>query len=63
MNILSCVGFEKLCNVIKDYPEIIRNFVKECITFPLSYSSRAIQWQNIYLNELQTGVYQIDTKT
>ena len=45
MNILTYVGFEKLCNVIKNFPELNRNFVQGDITFPLLYSSRAILWQ------------------
>ena len=42
LNILSCVGFAKLCYVIKNLPELNHNFVKEGITFPLPYSSRVI---------------------
>ena len=49
MNIFSYVDFANLCNVIKHFPELNLNFVKEGITFPLSYSLRAIKWKNNYL--------------
>ena len=49
MNILSYVDFEKLFHVIRNFPELNRNFVKEDITFPLSYSSRSIKCRNFTL--------------
>ena len=36
MNILSYVDFSKLYNVIKIFPGLNQNFMKEGITFPLS---------------------------
>ena len=48
MHILSYVDFEKLCNVRKQFSVLNCNFVKEDITIPLSYSSRAVQWRKIY---------------
>ena len=63
MNILSYVDFEKMCNIIKNSPGLNHNFVKEDITFPLLYSSRAIKWRKQYVNGLQIYVVQIDTIT
>ena len=42
MNILSYVNCAKLCNGIKKFPKLNRNFVKEAITFPNFSSSRSI---------------------
>ena len=56
MKILSYVGFAKLCNVIKYFPELNQTFVKEVITFRLLSSSRAVTWRNKYINELESCV-------
>ena len=45
-NILSYVGFSKLCYVIMCFHEYNQIFGQEEITFPLSSSSRAIGWRN-----------------
>ena len=45
-NILSCVDFSKICHVIKYFPELKQDIGIEDINFPLSYSSRAIEWRN-----------------
>ena len=44
-NFLSYVDFSKICNVIK-YFYSLKKIGKEDITFPISSSSRAIEWQN-----------------
>ena len=44
MNILGFVDYEKMFRVIKFFPELNQNFVKEGIILPLSSSSRAIEW-------------------
>ena len=49
MDILSYVDYEKLCNIMQNFPELNRNFLKEGITFPIFYSSRAIKWQKCIL--------------
>ena len=46
-NILSYVDFSRLFQVIKYIPRLNPNFGKEDIAFPLSFSSRAIEWQTI----------------
>ena len=45
-NILSYFDSARLCQVIKYFPELNPIFGNEDITFPLSSSSRAIEWQN-----------------
>ena len=54
--------FQKLWNVIKFFPQMNQNFVRQGITFTLLYSSRDIKWRTKYLHELQTYVDQIDTR-
>ena len=61
--ILIFVDFAKLCQFINHYLQLNSNFGKEDITFPLSSSSRAIEWRNKHLNEFESGVYNIDTRT
>ena len=56
MDFLRYVGFARVCNVIKEFPELNHNFVKESITFTLLYSSISNKWRNIYLDKLQTCV-------
>ena len=63
MKILSYVGFAKLCNVIKYFPELNKKFVKEGLNSPLSSSSRAVKWRNKYLDKLESFVKKIDTRT
>ena len=43
MNIFRYVDYAIMSNVIQNFPELNRSFVKEGITFPLSYSSRPIK--------------------
>ena len=43
-NILSYVDFSKLCHVITYFTKLNKTFGQEDITFPLSSSSRAIEW-------------------
>ena len=62
-NLFCCVDFSSLYQVIKYFPQLNPNFGKEDITFPLSSSSRAIEWRNKHLNEFESGVYNIDTRT
>ena len=59
--ILSYVDFSKICYVIKYFTELKQNIGKEDITFTLSSSSRAIEWQNKHIIELESYVDQIDT--
>ena len=51
MNILSCVDFENCAMSLRFLLDRIK-MVKECITFPISYSSRSIEWQKIYIPSL-----------
>ena len=48
-NIFCYVGFARLFQVVKYFPQLNPNFGKEDITFPLSSSSRAIKWRKIIL--------------
>ena len=45
-NILSCVDFSKICDVIKSFTLLKQNIEKEDITFYLLSSSRTIEWRN-----------------
>ena len=47
-NILRYIDFVKMCQVINYFTQLNPNFGKEDITFPLSLSSRAIEWRKIY---------------
>ena len=51
-NILIYVDFSKICYIIKSFSELKQKFGKEDITFPLSLSSRNIEWINKNLLEL-----------
>ena len=63
MKILSHADFAKLCNAIKYFPECNQNFVKGGIYFSLLSSSRAIKRQKKYLNELESCLEKINTRT
>ena len=45
-NILSYVDFSKLCHIITYFSELNKHFWHEDIKFPLSSSSRSIEWRN-----------------
>ena len=42
-NILSCIDFNRLCNVIKQFPELNHNIAKEGISFPFLLGSRSFK--------------------
>ena len=51
-NFLGYVDSSKLCHVIKYFPELNQKFGQIYVTFPLSSSSRAIDWKVKNLIEL-----------
>ena len=61
MNILDYINFSKLFHAIKYFPELNNFWGNEDITFPLSPSPRAIEWQKQYLHEFDSCVDKIDT--
>ena len=58
---MSYADFSKLCHVIKYFTGLNQNFGKEYIDFPLSSSSRDIEWLNKHIIELGSYVDQIYT--
>ena len=52
MNILSYVDFSKLCHVVKYSTEWNKHSRQKYINFPLSSSSRDIEWRNEHRIEL-----------
>ena len=60
---MSYVDFEKICNVINNFPGLNQKFVTEDITFPLLYSSSSIKFQKQYIDRLKIYMDKIDTRT
>ena len=60
-NIISYVYFSKIYHVISCFPGLNQTFGEEYITFPISSSSRAIEWRKNNLNKLDQYVDRIDT--
>ena len=62
-DILSCVGSAKIFNVIRKFPELDIDILKEGIIYPLSYNSRSFKWIKRFINNLHKYVNQIDART
>ena len=60
-NIIIYVDYSKICHVIRSFHDLNQKFGKEDINFPLSSSSRAIEWRKKNLNGLDKFVDRIDT--
>ena len=60
-NILSYVDFLRLCNLINELLDMDIGFFTGCITFPLSYSKRYIQWRELFITYLENDIKEIDT--
>ena len=60
-NIINYVEYSKICHVIRSFSDLNQTFGKKDITFPLSSSSREIEWRKDNLNGLDQFLDQIDT--
>ena len=64
INILGYFYYSGLCNVITKFPELIRDMLRNGITFPLSKIKRAIEWRyspipalNYFVNQINKNRY------
>ena len=60
-NYFELCRFLNVCNAIESFPELKENIGIEDITPPISSSSRAIEWRNEHILELESYSYQIYT--